>query len=124
MGLKEELIAIGFINVTWSSESASASGRIQQDEGHKLSYNYNNGISIVIDDKGCSWIIANRMFKRRPELKARFEKMFSDYKLSANYGVFVPFSNDGGNYASDHWPEAYPSREQRLVEAICEYLEN
>jgi len=105
---------IGFVDVTGFEESLTVTGRVSiAPTDCRQSWNENQGIYVVIDEDGHSWVLSKRALRMKPKNSVMIanELMVIGGNNLSRKSLFVPFSNDGGNFAMQTWPESYKKRD-------------
>jgi hypothetical protein len=104
--LRAKLLEFGFLDVTGFMEKIK--GKLKRVpvvvESKRNEWGGNNGIWLVIDNNGHSWICP------ATALGDDGRKFLHDY-FPLHLGCHVPFSNDGGKFAREVWPWAYKDQE-------------
>lgn len=95
--LEQRLKELGFLDVTGFEEGNFRYRIPIVNPTRRLTANYNNGTTLVVDNDGHSWIIPSKILKGGS---------ISSLPMAAD--AYVPFSNDGGKFLKSVWPWAYP----------------
>lgn len=88
------LIDLGFFSALGTLENKGGGIRMFVIKGKPLTWDKNNGITVVYDEKGWPWIGAGL----EPPLKGE------NYQYDLTRGAYVPHSNDGGQFVQEVLP--------------------
>src|SRR5438552_2568142 len=92
--LSMELLELGFFSALGTVEHFGGGGAayVKCDKHH--TYDSNNGILVVYDEKGCPWVIKQSSFVHPAMLEL----------YGCMRGAHVPHSNDGGYFINEVLP--------------------
>lgn len=89
--LSHQLLDLGFLSALGTSEHPGmAKKEVHVKRGRPNTYDYNNGVTVVYDEKGRPWIFSGHA----EDAGEGFEQTVREHNLER--GAYVPHSNDGG----------------------------
>ena len=97
--LSHELQNLGFFPALGTLEGLKEEKLVPVKPGLPYTYDKNNGVTVVFDEKGHPWI-RSRWDNNKGVVKGLFKKMIHAHSLDR--GAHVPHSNDGGLFIREN----------------------
>ncbi len=96
--LSKQLEDLGFFNALGTHETSGR--RVQKDTS--CSIGYRNGVLVIYDENGEPWIMTNHHPRFREAEQAHYCR-----RLDSWNAVWVPHTNDGGQFVNEVLPTLY-----------------
>ncbi|MCP6720307.1 MAG: hypothetical protein KJI72_03265 [Patescibacteria group bacterium] len=101
--LSHVLLDLGFFSALGTSEVPGAIGDVFVKYGTPNTYDDNNGVTVIYDEEGRPWIIANTRFfnkTQHEDFQSHFRSTLTELvkKYQLKLGAYVPQSNHGCSF--------------------------
>jgi hypothetical protein len=76
--------------------------------GTPFTFDFNNGIAAIYDEKGHVWVLPERLFTDALAImlfRSRYHSRWEYHGNAMKRGCYVPHSNDGGAWAKEKFPK-------------------